>query len=111
MSLKYKKKSIKFNKNRKRQSKKILKGGICEEQITYDTCKDHSKTCSWKSKYSTIEVDKTDAEKNDQGECKTNCKLIEEYDECMNGPECRWVDLNIVNRNDKEYIKDQGVCF
>ena len=38
-------------------SKKILKGGVCEEQTSYDNCKDHNNTCVWKSKYNVIEID------------------------------------------------------
>jgi len=106
-----KKKSLKYRKNHKKISKKILKGGICEEQTSYDNCKDHNKTCVWKSKYNIIEVDKSDADKNEQGNCKTNCKLIEDYDECMGGLECRWIDLNDVNMKHTDYNKNEGLCF
>jgi hypothetical protein len=102
-----KKKSIKIKRNNKKLSKKILKGGNCEEQTSFDNCSNHNKTCVWKSKYNVIDIDKTEAEKNEEGECHTNCKLIEDYSECMEGKVCRWIDLNEDGTQNKEY----GVCF
>ena len=101
------KKSIKIKRNNKKLSKKILKGGICEEQTLFDNCSNHNKTCVWKSKYNVIDIDKTEAEKNEEGECHTNCKLIENYSECMEGKVCRWIDLNEDGTQNNEY----GVCF
>ena len=106
-----KKKSMKIKRNNKKLSKKIFKGGVCEEQTSYDNCKGHNKTCVWKSKYNVIEIDKTDGEKNDEGDCHTNCKLLENYSDCMDGPLCRWVDLNEVDKKNEEYDQNIGICF
>jgi hypothetical protein len=106
-----KKKSNKVNKHKKKISRKIFKGGVCEVQTSHDDCNNYNETCVWKSKYNIIDIDKNEAEKNEEGECHTNCKLIEDYDECMRGPICRWIDLNQVDLKDTDYNKNTGICF